>query len=631
MSGYKVKKLLGVGSFGKAYLCQNKTNNSLCVIKQIVMEGLSEKEKNETLNEVSILKQLDHPNIIKFQNVFTQNKPKITLNIVTEYADGGDLSQKIKAQKQKKTPFLEKEIIDYITQICLALQHIHKKKIIHRDIKSGNIFLMKSGLIKLGDFGIAKGFLNTYEKAKTVVGTPYYLSPEIIQSKPYDSKSDVWALGVLLYELMTFKMPFQAQSLPLLSIKIVRGIYHPPPPSFSQDIRDLLKMCFIVDPEKRPSIDDILHLPFITKRIFSYLDEVKYNKDLSVTIIQKYKENKANKKKKQIKKVNVDKYNKDKNKIDKQGPSSCSNMKKILNSEKDVKKGVNDKNVVKNFFKKKAAQSNKSIPDVNIEKKFGIEDSKQIKKEQNDEKEKKEEKDEKEPINFLKPKILVPNVKINDSKNSKGNESNPSQKNDLRFNAQNMYSGEDYLKTMDKNGLNELINDYSEEKIDVNNFNEDQFNQIRLLHNLSKIANGEKQLSDDEDEPDNKINVINSVESKNSENNVILDEINANVESVPDVKNLVDDKNCIDEYKEIDNLKKEIENEIGSDLFKKVYGYVEKYSDKTEIKCDNDLVKEKILKELKNNKKINQKKLKIAVDKIPEIFAIVMKENLIKK
>ena len=129
---------------------------------------MNQKEKDNVFNEATILGKLELQNIIKLFEVFDSKVTK-TLNIVTKYADGVDLSEKIKSQNNK--PFSESEILDYFTQICLALKHIHEKKIIHRDLKRVNVFLMKSGLVKLGDFGIEKGFQNTMDKAKTMVGT----------------------------------------------------------------------------------------------------------------------------------------------------------------------------------------------------------------------------------------------------------------------------------------------------------------------------------------------------------------------------------------------------------------------------------------------------------------------------
>ena len=267
-SNYKVERLLGEGSFGKAFLCTNQSTNITCVIKQIVIEGMSQKEQQDVINEATILGKLDHPNIIKLFEAFESKVPKHTLNIVTEYADGGDLSEKIKSQNNK--PFTESDILDYFTQICLALKHIHEKKIIHRDLKSGNVFLMQSGLVKLGDFGIAKNFQNTMDKAKTMVGTPYYLSPEILENKPYDAKSDIWSLGVLLYEMMTFKMPFNANSLPMLSVKIMRGNYPPPPAVYTKDLREIVSKCLTVIPSRRPSIQEILRMPIIQNRIRNF-------------------------------------------------------------------------------------------------------------------------------------------------------------------------------------------------------------------------------------------------------------------------------------------------------------------------------------------------------------------------
>ena len=390
---YKIVKLLGEGSFGKAYLCENLADNSQCVIKQIPLNDLDEEEKKDTFNEVLILKKVNHSNIIKFIDVFKSSRPVNTLNIVTEYADDGDLNQKIEKLRQKKSPFTEKEILNYLTQICLALNHIHKKKIIHRDLKSGNIFLTKSGLVKLGDFGISKGFKNTWEKARTKVGTPYYLSPEIINSKPYDSKSDIWALGVLIYEMMTFKMPFNAINLPALSLKILRGIYQPPPSYYSKDLINLVKLCLNLEPKRRPSAETILKMDFIKKRICGYLDEINFNENLSMTVIKKFKEKKENEKNK---KLNFLKNKKGENNKNKSDNNVNKNIKINFNNNYD-----NDKGKLIKFFKKKNSAGNNDNNDIKLNEKinlkFKIVDNKEI----NDEKY-----NNNEPFNFLKENLI---------------------------------------------------------------------------------------------------------------------------------------------------------------------------------------------------------------------------------
>jgi len=165
---------------------------------------------------------------------------------------------------------------------------MHDKKILHRDLKSQNIFLTKNGLIKLGDFGIAKCLNYTLEKVKTVVGTPYYLSPEIVENRPYSFKSDIWSLGVLLYELICLKMPFDASSLPMLYIKIIRGVYSPIPNNFSKELKLLVNMLLTIDSEKRPCINDILKLPYLKNRIRNFLSEMEFNNEFSNIILKKY-------------------------------------------------------------------------------------------------------------------------------------------------------------------------------------------------------------------------------------------------------------------------------------------------------------------------------------------------------
>lgn len=161
---------------------------------------------------------------------------------------------------RKNQYFTESQILDWFTQICLAMKHVHDRKILHRDLKNQNIFITKDNTIKLGDFGIARVLSNTREKAKTMVGTPYYLSPEIIENKPYTFSSDMWSLGVVLYELCTLKPPFNAENLKYLALKIVKGIYNPIPAQYSKDLRKLIEVLLKKDVSSRPTVNEILSI-----------------------------------------------------------------------------------------------------------------------------------------------------------------------------------------------------------------------------------------------------------------------------------------------------------------------------------------------------------------------------------
>ena len=262
---YKKISELGQGAYGTAYLVQDKKYKQYYVMKTIPLKKLNEKERKDALKEASILQNLDHPNIIKFQEVFLCKNPN-SLNIITEYADGGDLNKKI----ERKIPFKEDLILDWFIQICLALNHVHSKRIIHRDIKAQNIFLTKNGIVKLGDFGISKSLTCSFELARTVIGTPYYLSPEIVKNSPYSFKTDVWCLGVLLYQMCALKMPFDADSLPNLSKKILKAEYKDIPNNYSDNLKNLIRSLLQVEPKNRPTVKEILSKIFFNLIIYFY-------------------------------------------------------------------------------------------------------------------------------------------------------------------------------------------------------------------------------------------------------------------------------------------------------------------------------------------------------------------------
>ena len=155
---------------------------------------------------------------------------------------------------------------------------------------------MKNGQIKLGDFGIAKCLNQTIDKAKTYVGTPYYLSPEIINSQPYDFKSDIWSLGVLLYEMCALKMPFDASNLPQLYIKIINCNYQPLSNNYSDELKKLVKAMLNETSLKRPNIGEVLNYPIIKSRIRKFLNDEEYEAEFSHTILHKFNLNSSDEK-----------------------------------------------------------------------------------------------------------------------------------------------------------------------------------------------------------------------------------------------------------------------------------------------------------------------------------------------
>ncbi|XP_014899429.1 serine/threonine-protein kinase Nek1 isoform X3 [Poecilia latipinna] len=266
MEKYEKVKQIGEGSFGKAILVKSKDDGRQYVIKEIGISGMSSKERQESRREVAVLANMSHPNIVQYKESFEEGG---CLYIVMDYCEGGDLFKKINSQKGVLFP--EEQILDWFVQICLALKHVHGRKILHRDIKSQNIFLTKEGTVQLGDFGIARVLNSTVELARTCIGTPYYLSPEICENKPYNNKSDIWALGCVLYEMCTLKHAFEAGNMKNLVLKIIRGSYPPVSVHYSQELRSLLAQLFKRNPRERPSIGSILDKPFLSCRIERFL------------------------------------------------------------------------------------------------------------------------------------------------------------------------------------------------------------------------------------------------------------------------------------------------------------------------------------------------------------------------
>ena len=264
LEDFEIGKTLGKGAFGMVCLVKRKIDGEAYAMKRVKIAQLSAKEKENALNEIRILASLSHRNIIGYKEAFFDEDSK-TLNIVMEFADDGDISKKIKYNLKNGLLFKENIIWNYLIQILEGLNYLHEKKIIHRDLKSANIFITKNGIIKIGDLNVSK--INKLGMAYTQTGTPYYASPEIWIDKPYDYKCDIWSLGCILYELCKLKPPFRGTSLKNLCKNIQEGVYEPIPQIYSNELKSIIGMLLKTNPDQRPSTNLILGCDIIEKKI----------------------------------------------------------------------------------------------------------------------------------------------------------------------------------------------------------------------------------------------------------------------------------------------------------------------------------------------------------------------------
>ncbi|KAM8799618.1 serine/threonine-protein kinase Nek4 [Eudromia elegans] len=189
------------------------------------------------------------------------------------FCEGGDLYHKLKEQKGKLLP--EHQVVEWFVQIAMALQYLHDKHILHRDLKTQNVFLTRTNIIKVGDLGIARVLENQYDMASTLIGTPYYMSPELFSNKPYNYKSDVWALGCCVYEMATLKHAFNAKDMNSLVYRIIEGKLPPMPKDYSPQLVEIIRTMLSKKPEERPSVKSILRQPYIKQQISLFLEATK--------------------------------------------------------------------------------------------------------------------------------------------------------------------------------------------------------------------------------------------------------------------------------------------------------------------------------------------------------------------
>jgi NIMA (never in mitosis gene a)-related kinase len=273
IGNYQIIKKIGEGSYAKIYKVKKDNSDTLYVLKNIPVSEEDYSSMNEILNESSILSNCDNIYIIKYYDSFFYNG---TFNIITEFCPYGDLFGYIKFYKVRGSRIEEKIIWIIFIQLSLGLCYLHSKKILHRDIKTKNIFIKNNLTVKIGDFGIAKILSSTSSYAHTFIGTPYYISPELCKDQPYNDKSDVWALGCVLYELCTLNHPFEGGTQVEIYEKIVTQKFKSINPEYSSDLKKMIDLLLEKDENKRPKMKDILKMK-------SVIDKAnKYNIELDI-------------------------------------------------------------------------------------------------------------------------------------------------------------------------------------------------------------------------------------------------------------------------------------------------------------------------------------------------------------
>ena len=278
MNNFELISKLGEGSYSTVYKVRRKADLKMYALKKVKLKNLSEKEKQNALNEIRILASIKSDHIITYKEAFIEEKEKI-LCLVTEFANKGDLFQKITYFKQMQKSFEEKDIWNIFIQILQGLKCLHDHNILHRDLKSANIFLFNNNLAKIGDLNVSKVTKNGIGHTQT--GTPYYASPEVWNDESYTNKSDIWSLGCVLYEMICLTPPFKAESMDGLYHKIIKGKYNKIPEKYSKELNEILKLLFNVNPKERPSCDELLKNSIIKNKIEFFEENNKFNDDIN--------------------------------------------------------------------------------------------------------------------------------------------------------------------------------------------------------------------------------------------------------------------------------------------------------------------------------------------------------------
>ncbi|XP_048736337.1 serine/threonine-protein kinase Nek2-like isoform X2 [Ostrea edulis] len=269
LDDFDVIGTIGSGSYGTCKKIRRKRDGKILVWKEMEYGSMTESEKQMLVSEVNLLRELKHQHIVRYYDRII-DRSNTTIYIIMEYCDGGDLAVLISSCRRDGTHLDEDFVWKMLIQMTSALKECHRRKngkaVLHRDLKPANIFLDSDSNVKLGDFGLARVLHHETSFAKTFVGTPYYMSPELVNNMSYNEKSDIWSMGCMLYEMCALYPPFTATNQQDLNKKICIGDYKRIPSRYSEDLDTIIAKFLRVEVNKRPSIDTILADPIVLRR-----------------------------------------------------------------------------------------------------------------------------------------------------------------------------------------------------------------------------------------------------------------------------------------------------------------------------------------------------------------------------
>lgn len=280
LNDFEILQKLGNEEKSSIFKVKRKKDGLIYILKTVMLQSLDKSEKQSSINEIKIVSSLSHPNINEFKEAFFDKFSK-SLNIIFEFPHNGNLSNKIN-YAIKNGMYLEECIIwDVLVQILNGVNYLHKKGIIHRNLKSKNILLNNQRLVKISDFEACCVVENNNKMITGQVGTPFYTAPEIWEEEPYNYKCDIWSIGCIIYEMASLTLPFKGDTIKSLYENIMSKKIEPIPDFYSEDLKKIINYMLIFDPSKRPSTDLLLNYPRIKEESAKLKD-----------IYEKYKNNK---------------------------------------------------------------------------------------------------------------------------------------------------------------------------------------------------------------------------------------------------------------------------------------------------------------------------------------------------